>query len=65
MAPSTEARLAGVTNIMTNDIGGTSADISTIAGGTLRIKNPRDTVVGGHAVDGPDDGRRWLLDRLA
>jgi N-methylhydantoinase A len=49
----TEARLAGVTNIMTNDIGGTSADISTIAGGTLRIKNPRDTVVGGHAVMAP------------
>lgn len=49
----TEARLAGVTNIMTNDIGGTSADISTIAGGTLRIKNPRDTLVGGHAVMAP------------
>jgi N-methylhydantoinase A len=49
----TEARLAGVTNIMTNDIGGTSADISTIAGGNLRIKNPRDTVVGGHAVMAP------------
>jgi len=49
----TEARLAGITNIMTNDIGGTSADISTIAGGKLRIKNPRDTVVGGHAVMAP------------
>jgi len=49
----TEARLAGVTNIMTNDIGGTSADISTIAGGQLRIKNPRDTVVSGHAVMAP------------
>lgn len=49
----TEARLAGITNIMTNDIGGTSADISTIAGGNLRIKNPRDTVVGGHAVMAP------------
>ena len=48
-----EARLAGITNIMTNDIGGTSADISTIAGGRLRIKNPRDTVVGGHAVMAP------------
>ena len=48
-----EARLAGVTNIMTNDIGGTSADISTIAGGKLRIKNPRDTVVSGHAVMAP------------
>lgn len=48
-----EARLAGITNIMTNDIGGTSADISTIAGGSLRIKNPRDTVVSGHAVMAP------------
>ena len=48
-----EARLAGIVNIMTNDIGGTSADISTIAGGTLRIKNPRDTVVSGHAVMAP------------
>ncbi len=48
-----EARLAGITNIMTNDIGGTSADISTIAGATLRIKNPRDTVVSGHAVMAP------------
>ena len=48
-----EARLAGIANIMTNDIGGTSADISTIAGGTLRIKNPRDTVVSGHAVMAP------------
>lgn len=48
-----EARLAGITNIMTNDIGGTSADISTIAGSKLRIKNPRDTVVSGHAVMAP------------
>lgn len=48
-----EARLAGVENILTNDIGGTSADISTIAGGRIRIKNPRDTVVGGHAVMAP------------
>ncbi|MCU0790224.1 MAG: hydantoinase/oxoprolinase family protein [Nitratireductor sp.] len=48
-----EARLAGVDNILTNDIGGTSADISTIAGGTIRIKNPRDTLVSGHAVMAP------------
>ncbi|MCC7320770.1 MAG: hydantoinase/oxoprolinase family protein [Rubellimicrobium sp.] len=48
-----EARLAGIDNIMTNDIGGTSADISTIAGGRLRIKNPRDTLVSGHAVMAP------------
>lgn len=48
-----EARLAGVENILTNDIGGTSADISTIAGGNIRIKNPRDTLVSGHAVMAP------------
>ena len=48
-----EARLAGVENILTNDIGGTSADISTIAGGRIRIKNPRDTLVSGHAVMAP------------
>lgn len=48
-----EARLAGTDNILTVDIGGTSADISTIAGGQLRIKNPRDTVVSGHAVMAP------------
>lgn len=48
-----EARLAGISNIMTNDIGGTSADISTIAGAILRIKNPRDTIVSGHAVMAP------------
>ena len=48
-----EARLAGISNIMTNDIGGTSADISTIAGAKLRIKNPRDTIVSGHAVMAP------------
>lgn len=48
-----EARLAGTQNILTVDIGGTSADISTIAGGELRIKNPRDTLVSGHAVMAP------------
>ena len=32
-------------NIITIDIGGTSADISVIEGGRLRIKNPRDTEV--------------------
>ena len=50
-----EARLAGIENILTNDIGGTSADISTIAGGHIRIKNPHDTLVSGHARYGPDD----------
>lgn len=48
-----EARLAGIENILTNDIGGTSADISTIAGGHIRIKNPHDTLVPGHAVMAP------------
>ena len=32
-------------NVITIDIGGTSADISVIEGGKLRIKNPRDTTV--------------------
>ncbi len=31
-------------------IGGTSADISTIPGGALKIMNPRDTYVSGHPV---------------
>ena len=48
-----EARLAGTENILTVDIGGTSADISTIADGQFRIKNPRDTIVSGHAVMAP------------
>ena len=48
-----EARLAGTENILTVDIGGTSADISTIAAGQFRIKNPRDTIVSGHAVMAP------------
>ena len=37
-------------NIITIDIGGTSADISVIEGGELRIKNPRDTEVAGLPV---------------
>jgi N-methylhydantoinase A len=32
-------------NVITIDIGGTSADISVIQNGELRIKNPRDTMV--------------------
>lgn len=48
-----EARLAGTQNILTIDIGGTSADISTIANGQFRIRNPRDTIVSGHAVMAP------------
>lgn len=37
-------------NIITIDIGGTSADISVIEDGELRIKNPRDTEVAGLPV---------------
>ncbi|MGD9913907.1 MAG: hydantoinase/oxoprolinase family protein [Rhizobiaceae bacterium] len=37
-------------NIITIDIGGTSADISVIEAGELRIKNPRDTEVAGLPV---------------
>ena len=37
-------------NIITIDIGGTSADISVIQGAELRIKNPRDTEVAGLPV---------------
>ncbi len=38
-------RNCGIGNIITIDIGGTSADISVIQDGDLRIKNPRDTTV--------------------
>jgi N-methylhydantoinase A len=37
-------------NVITIDIGGTSADISVIEEGELRIKNPRDTEVAGLPV---------------
>ena len=37
-------------NVITIDIGGTSADISVIENGELRIKNPRDTEVAGLPV---------------
>jgi N-methylhydantoinase A len=40
----------GKRNIITIDIGGTSADISVIENGELRIKNPRDTEVAGLPV---------------
>ena len=40
----------GKDNVITIDIGGTSADISVIEGGELRIKNPRDTEVAGLPV---------------
>ena len=42
--------LSGETNIITVDIGGTSADISTIPDGRIKIMNPRDTYVGQHPV---------------
>jgi len=41
---------SGKNNIITIDIGGTSADISVIENGELRIKNPRDTEVAGLPV---------------
>ena len=47
---ASEGEMAGVPNVITVDIGGTSADISTIPGGTVKIMNPRDTYVGGHPV---------------
>jgi len=40
-------------NVITIDIGGTSADISVIQNGELRIKNPRDTEVAGLPVLAP------------
>ena len=40
----------GKGNVITIDIGGTSADITVIEDGELRIKNPRDTEVAGLPV---------------
>ncbi len=42
-----------IKDIITIDIGGTSADISVIQAGDLRIKNPRDTEVAGLPVLAP------------
>jgi N-methylhydantoinase A len=42
--------LSGVENLITVDIGGTSADISVVPGGEVRIMNPRDTQVGGYPI---------------
>lgn len=47
---ASEAEMAGSENVITVDIGGTSADISTIPGGRVKIMNPRDTYVSGHPV---------------
>ena len=53
-------------NLITVDIGGTSADISVVPDGAVRIMNPRDTQVGGYPVLVPmidlsdHRGRRWL-----
>ena len=45
-----EGEMASVRNVITVDIGGTSADISTIPDGRVKIMNPRDTFVSGHPV---------------
>ena len=45
-----EGLLAGADNVITVDIGGTSADISTIPGGRIKIMNPRDSYVSGHPI---------------
>ena len=42
--------LSGAKNLITVDIGGTSADISVVPDGAVRIMNPRDTQVGGYPV---------------
>lgn len=44
------ASLDGEKNIITVDIGGTSADISTLVDGDIKIMNPRDSYVSGHPV---------------
>ena len=43
-------QLSNEDNVITVDIGGTSADISTIPAGTIKIMNPRDTYVGDYPV---------------
>lgn len=46
-------RMSGEDNTITVDIGGTSADISVIPNGCLRVMNPRDTQVNGYPVLAP------------
>ena len=45
-----EGMLCGSDNLITVDIGGTSADISTIPEGRIKIMNPRDSYVSGHPI---------------
>src|SRR4029077_3956834 len=45
-----EGILCGRNNLITFDIGGTSADISTIPDGRIKIMNARDSYVGGHPI---------------
>jgi N-methylhydantoinase A len=45
-----EGILCGRNNLITVDIGGTSADISTIPDGRIKIMNARDSYVGGHPI---------------
>jgi N-methylhydantoinase A len=46
----TEGLLCGRSNLITVDIGGTSADISTIPDGRIKIMNARDSYVNGHPI---------------
>lgn len=45
--------ISGAKNIITVDIGGTSADFSTIPNGQVKVMNPRDTYVGSYPVLSP------------
>ncbi len=45
--------LSGVEDLITVDIGGTSADISVVPRGEVRIMNPRDTNIGGYPILAP------------
>jgi N-methylhydantoinase A len=45
-----EGLMCGRSNLITVDIGGTSADISTIPDGRIKIMNARDSYVNGHPI---------------
>jgi N-methylhydantoinase A len=45
-----EGLLCDRPNLITVDVGGTSADISTIPDGRIKIMNPRDSYVSGHPI---------------